>query len=110
MTITDIDFVPQPSAYACVQFLEILRTCYGDDVRKDYIFFQASSSLSEITFEHYGSSHTNFSICRYWELDLHHTALKSSDDIRSVSGTTPESPHKFDSGYNTEYIQIFLVF
>ena len=39
-----------------------------------------------------------------------HCPIISSDGIRSTSGTIPENPPNFDSVYNTEYTQIFLVF
>ena len=59
--------------------------CYGTDIWKTYIFFQAPSIFSEITIEHYRLSNTNFGICRYWQLDLHCIALLSSQDIWSLS-------------------------
>ena len=85
--------------------------CYGTNMRKAYIFFQVLISLSKVTLEHYRPIHTNFGICRYWGLDLHHNALKYLEMIyRAFPRTFPEILLKFDSGYNTEYIQIFLVF
>ena len=70
-------------------------------------FFKAPSSLSEINIEHNRRSCKIFGICRYWDLDSYHIALIYP---QMVSGAFPENPLKFDSGYNTDYIQIILVF
>ena len=51
------------------------RMRYGTDMRKVYILFQEFTSVSEVTLEHYLMNHTNFGICRYWELDPHHITL-----------------------------------
>ena len=77
---------------------------------KPTYFFKRLAIFPKKTIQLYRSIHTNFSICRYWDLDLHHIALISSNDIRSVFGTTPVNQPNFDSGYNAEYQQIFLVF
>ena len=95
---------------ACVHFSENLGMCDGTDMRKAYRFSQELSRLSTVLFEPCRLSHTIFRLCNCWELDLHHIALISSDDIRSVSVTIPENLPKFDSGYNTEYTQTLLVF
>ena len=58
-----------------VHFPETPGTCYGIDMRKAYIFFQALSRLSETTIEQYRRSTTNFGIYRYWELDPHQITL-----------------------------------
>ena len=67
-------------------------------MRKGYIFFQAPSSLSEITIEHYRRSNTSFSVCRYWELDPHHIALIHPHTIYAAF---PE-PFRSHSGKSTQ--------
>ena len=63
--------------------------------------------LSEVTTEHHRSSHTNFGLCIYWEVEFHHDALIYS---HSVSGTNPDNRHQVDSGHNKENRQLILVF
>ena len=58
-----------------------------------YLFFQAPSSLSEITNEHYRWSNTNFGICSYWKLDLHHNAVMYP---QMIYGLFPEPFWKID--------------
>ena len=87
MTLSD-----NRSRNAYVHFPEILGTCYGTDMRKTRIFFQAPSSLPEITSEQYTLSKTKFSICRYWELKSNHILLIYP---QMVSGAFPEPFRKF---------------
>ena len=91
MTITDVDFVPQPSTERKVLFPEILGTCYGTDMRRAYKFFEAHSSLPQITTEHRRSSITNFGICTHWELDRHHNAVINPP---TIYGAFPETFRK----------------
>ena len=65
---------------------------------KPNIIFQACSSLSETTIEHYTSSDTNFDICGYWELDPHQITLTYP---QTIYGTFPE-PFRNHSGKPTK--------
>ena len=87
MRITDINSVYGTHTY----FPEILGMCYGTDMRKAYIFFQVLINLCEVTIEHYRPNNTNFGICRYWELDLHHNALICPE---MINGVFPETLRK----------------
>ena len=77
--------------------------CYGTGLRKAYIFFQAPSSLSEITIEHDRWKNTSFDVCKYWELDPHHIALLYP---QMVSGAFPEPFQKIYQNLIPESIRI----
>ena len=98
MTTTDTDSVPQLSTERIRAFPEIPGTCYGTDMRRTYIFFQALSSFSQITIEQYRRTNANFGICRYWELEPHHIALIYP---QTIYGTFPE-PFRNKSGNSTK--------
>ena len=88
-------------------------TCNGTDMRKAYKFVQALGRAPEVTIEHYRRNNTNFGTYSDWELDAHQiTPIYPQTiygTIRNDSGTIPQNPPKFDSGYTTEYIRKFLI-
>ena len=80
---------------AYVHIPETPGTCYGTDMRKAYIFFQALSRLSEITIEQYRRITTTFGIYIYWELDPHQITPTYP---QTIYGTFPETLRNH-SGY-----------
>ena len=50
--------------------MEILETCYENDMRNAYTVLQAPSSLTETTINHCRVIYTNFDICSYRKYKL----------------------------------------
>ena len=80
---------------AYVHFPEFLGMCYGTDTRKLCIFFQAPSSLSQVTIENYRSIHTNFGIRRNWKSDFHYKALINAEMIYGAFPEPIRKSHQF---------------
>ena len=111
LKITDIDSVPQPST-------ERIRTLSGNPRNVLWNWYAESlhilPSVHQPCWSNFWALQTESH--HFWHLQLlgigssSHCPTISSDDIRSVPGTFPENLPKFDSRYNTEYIQLFLIF